>query len=53
MTGAGSKASRVGSEEIVIKAHANLQGVEDAGRILQGSSLGDSPAPSQAATRTQ
>jgi hypothetical protein len=42
-SGVHPKSSRAGSEKIVIKAHANLQGVEDVGDVLQGSSLGDSP----------
>jgi hypothetical protein len=42
-SGVDSESSGAGGEEIVIKAHANLQGVEDVGDVLQGSSLGDSP----------
>jgi hypothetical protein len=42
-SGVDSESSRAGREEIVIRAQASLQGVEDVGKVLQGSSLGDSP----------
>jgi hypothetical protein len=42
-SGVDSESSGAGREEIVIKARANLQGVEDVGKVLRGSSLGDSP----------
>jgi hypothetical protein len=42
-SGVDSESSGAGREEIVIKAQANLHGVEDVGNVLKGSSLGDSP----------
>jgi hypothetical protein len=42
-SGVDNESSQAAREEIVIKAQANLQGVEDVGSVLQGSSLGDSP----------
>jgi hypothetical protein len=42
-SGVTSESSEAMREEIVIKAQANLQGVEDVGDVLPGSSLGDSP----------
>jgi hypothetical protein len=42
-SGVTSGSSEAVREAIVIKAQANLQGVEDVGDVLQGSSLGDSP----------
>src|SRR4051794_41009392 len=39
-SGVHRKSSGARSEQIVIKAQANLQGVEDVGDVLQGSSLG-------------
>jgi hypothetical protein len=42
-SGVHRKSSRATSEKIVIKGHANLQGVEDVGDVVRGSSLGDAP----------
>jgi hypothetical protein len=42
-SGVQRESSGAGREEIVIKSQANLQGVEDVGDVLQGSSLGGSP----------
>jgi hypothetical protein len=35
--------SSAGGQEIVIKTHADLQGIVDVGDVLHGSSLGDAP----------
>jgi hypothetical protein len=42
-SGVDSQSSEAVRQGIVIKEQANLQGVEDVGDVLPGSSLGDSP----------
>jgi hypothetical protein len=41
--GDSGESSTAGGEEIVIKESANIQGIEDVGDVLDGSSLGGSP----------
>jgi hypothetical protein len=49
---AGSSSTRLidGEEDIVIKTYADLQSIVDVGRVLDGSTLGDSPFCPKGAT---